>query len=738
MGGAQAPSLGETSSVSSGRPRTQELEPTPSVAPAGVNAPSVMASASTTVTGPQSALTGKMLGRYRVISRLAVGGMAELWLALKPGRDGEMQKVVLKTMLPNVADSREFVRMFESEAAIGGKLRHPNLVRILDYGRVADRYFIAMEYIDGLTLRQIGQRFAELEQPFPQRLLLTVVMDVCRGLHAAHELSDRNGTLEFVHRDVSPENIMVTRAGGTKLIDFGAALTLRIPPTTARFVGKFRYVAPERIEGRPEDRRGDVYSLGVILYEYLTGSRPFEGDDLAMVSRILEGRPRPPQDLSPDLMPELVRITCKALALKADDRYPTAAALATDLLPLLEGPELLPGKDESQRCLRRAFDMPGGLGGETETSATSEADTKTVEMEVGALKEALQRTREETTVVRRMSAQRRRPTDGRGVAAVGRSAAATRATGIRPRQLGPGGLGANTPTPLPVQQSVATAEPVVTAAASPEMANLKAAPPSPPPVLESPVPVPVSPIPSTMSAPPPSLASVARPLISSSFRPLPQTTLAPATPAEPVVAPAPAIPDSAPPPAAPPPVVAAPAPSRSAPVPVAAVAPAPQRPAGVAPTWLFERRTRPAPPPAANGFFPDRAPPQPVGWFDIRRGDDRTGGDAGIGLGAMGGTPIARPPESSAPAFVGRRAPPARDLGTTDERRRPPVDEAVRLFDHGLALLSDKLYAAALDEWERACALEPENRMYQVNLKRLRDRLQSNHSEAGPNTQERT
>ena len=671
--GATAPSsIGGSGSKDPNR-RTMEIAPLPSKAE-GSSPTSIGAAAS-------APLTGKMLGQYRVISRLAVGGMAELWLALRPGHDGEMEKVVLKTMLPNVADSREFVRMFESEAAIGAKLRHPNLVRILDYGRLDERYFIAMEYIDGLTLRQIGQRFQELEQPFPQRTLLAMVMDVCRGLHAAHELSDRNGTLEFVHRDVSPENIMVTRGGSTKLIDFGAALTLRTPPSTARFVGKFRYVAPERIEGRAEDRRGDVYSLGVILYEYLTGSRPYEGDDLAMVSRILEGRPRPPQDLAPDLLPELARITCKALALRPDDRYSTAAALATDLLPLLEGHDLVPGKDDSHRLLRRAFDMPGGLGGD-DGAGLADSDTKTVEMEVGALKEALRRTRDETTQVRRMNQRRSRATsDGRGATQPARPGIPTRATGIRPRAV---------PPALP---PAATTAPVIPP--SPPAASTSAAPPAP---LPPAAPVTVSP---STPAPSPAPFKTAPSAMVATPRPTPVAVAAAAPPPVVPIAPSALIK----------PVVKA--------VPAAMVAPAPSKPAAVAPTWLFERRNRPAPatPPAAAGFFPERAPAKPAGWFDIKRaGEESPPPTESPGLHQLSALSAHQP--SSPPPLLMREPSPS-----GDERRRPPIPEAARLFDRGLSLLSDKLYSAALEEWERACALEPENRMYQVNLKRLRERV---------------
>ncbi len=509
-------------------------------------------------------LTGKMLGRYRIVSRLAVGGMAELWLALSTS-NGDSQKVVLKTMLPGVAESREFVRMFQTEATIGSRLRHPNLVRVLDYGRLADRYFIAMEYIDGLTLRQIGQRFHERRWRFPPRLLLSVVVEVCRGLHTAHELRDRGGLVQFIHRDVSPENIMITRQGVAKLIDFGTASTLRIKPTTGRFVGKFRYVAPERIEGKREDRRCDIYSLGVILYEYLTGRRPFEGDDLAMMARILEGPPMPPGQLVPDLPTVLQETVLKALALKPEDRHPTAGALAAELQPLLDGRALPMTLEQEQHLLQQAFETQVDATAEADASTPTETDAKTVEIEVDALKEVLNRSREEPTVVRRMRLDRRARRSIMHIQAL-------------------------SGTPLP---DVA-------------------------------------------------LAGKAMPLPGASPDPSPTST--------------------------------------------------------IPPSWLFDRRS-------------SIASPTP-GWFDISRPE----------------TPAVKVLDRPEPAS--RVEPPASDE-SLNQRRRVPLPEAARCFDRGLSLLRDKLFAAALEEWERAAVLDPDNRMYQVNLKRLRQRV-SNPTSPNP------
>jgi predicted hydrocarbon binding protein len=338
-------------------------------------------------------LLGQRLGRYEIISRLAIGGMAEVWLARTGGRRG--RKLVLKTMLPARAASPELVRMFETEAAIGARLEHPNLVSVVDSGRIDDRFFIAMEHIDGVNLRQLVARLQKLERRMPLPVLLGLVSDVCRGLHSAHNLRDRSGPLQFIHRDVSPENIMVTRTGCAKLIDFGAARTTRLWHSASRFVGKLGYVAPERIAGQGEDLRCDIYSLGVVLYECLAGVRPFDGPEETLVARILAGHPRPLAELVPGVPAELDRITRKALAGKPADRYASAAALAADLdsLSLAIKAEALQRGD--------AQPVDGGAGGSVLASelfddpAVAEDDAKTLAIEARVLRDMLHEVRDE-------------------------------------------------------------------------------------------------------------------------------------------------------------------------------------------------------------------------------------------------------------------------------------------------------------------------------------------------------
>jgi serine/threonine protein kinase/predicted hydrocarbon binding protein len=353
-----------------------------------------------------ASLVGQTLGRYHIVSRLATGGMAELWVAVVPTRAGgrgkpSNRKIVLKTMLPELADAPDFVRMFQTEAAIGARLKHPNLVGIIDYGRLSDRFFIAMEHVDGLNLRQLVRRLQTQARPLPRRALLSIIIDVCRGLDSAHHLRDRQGPLQFVHRDVSPENIMVTRAGAAKLIDFGAARTARLSSSASRFVGKLSYVAPERLNGVGEDLRCDVYSVGVVLYEALTGAKPFEGPEESMIARIVAGQLTRPDRLVTGLPEKLVGVVMRALARRPADRYPRASALADDLQDVRDSLSdsasnslsvaMNAGRVSSDAVLPdEAFDEIPALVPEVKTASISE----------DVLDGMLRETREEATVVR--------------------------------------------------------------------------------------------------------------------------------------------------------------------------------------------------------------------------------------------------------------------------------------------------------------------------------------------------
>ncbi|HKQ68128.1 MAG TPA: serine/threonine-protein kinase, partial [Polyangiaceae bacterium] len=277
---------------------------------------------------------GSTFNRYEIQSRLAVGGMAEVWLGWLRGPEGFQKQVVLKTMLPHLAESPDLVQMFINEASVAARLNHPNIAQVFDFGEYDGRYFIAMEYLVGRTLRQIAKRCRDRAEHLPMWFLLRVLCDACEGLHYAHEYTDPTGWLGLVHRDVSPENVMVSNAGQVKVLDFGAAHCTSSSGQTRMFVGKFHYVAPERIQGMPEDRRADIYSTGVILYEYLTGTRPFAGTQTEVLAQVMAGKLAESAKLAL-LDGEIVRILRKAMAKDPDHRYQTAAELRSDLLQFL-------------------------------------------------------------------------------------------------------------------------------------------------------------------------------------------------------------------------------------------------------------------------------------------------------------------------------------------------------------------------------------------------------------------
>lgn len=285
-------------------------------------------------------------GRYELLSRLASGGMGEVWLAHLRGASGFEKRVVVKIMLPHVAEDPKLVEMFVAEASVAAQLSHPNIIQIYELGVVEGRYFIAMEYVAGRSLRQIGAARRKQRRPMPVWFLLAVIGKICQGLHYAHELCDASGRpLGLAHRDVSPENIMVSFTGDVKLIDFGALRlsTGNTHPTSRKedLVGKFSYMAPEQVRGVPASRRTDMYSVGEVLYEYLTGVRPYEApDEASLLHKVARGKIIDPGTLAPHLPAELLEILRKVLAYDPKTRWSDAADLADALLGLLKAAAL--------------------------------------------------------------------------------------------------------------------------------------------------------------------------------------------------------------------------------------------------------------------------------------------------------------------------------------------------------------------------------------------------------------
>jgi eukaryotic-like serine/threonine-protein kinase len=276
------------------------------------------------------------IGRYEIIRKLAMGGMAEVFLAKAAGPLGFEKTLVLKRILPHLAEETTFVEMFLAEAKLVAHLNHPNIVQIFDFGEADNSYFLAMEYIDGPNLRTLIKRAITVDQPLHPALCAKIVAAACEGLAYAHDFRDpaTQNPLGLIHRDISPDNIMLSRQGAVKVADFGIAKAAGYGPQTQEGVlkGKLAYMAPEQLKAAPLDRRADVYALGIVLYELLTRCKPFEATtDASLMRAILFEEFVPAQERRPDLPEPLQRILARAVARERDQRYPDCFALQTDL-----------------------------------------------------------------------------------------------------------------------------------------------------------------------------------------------------------------------------------------------------------------------------------------------------------------------------------------------------------------------------------------------------------------------
>ena len=273
----------------------------------------------------------EVLGRYTIYELLGQGGMATVNRAEMRGVAGFRKQVALKRLHPHVADDPTMVQSFVHEARLASQLRHPNVAETYDLGKVDDTYFIAMEYIAGPTLTQVLRQSAQAAGPVPIPIVLSILGQVCDALDHAHNLCDYSGKpLGIIHRDVSPANIIVSTSGTVKLIDFGIAKAADSDKTkTGLIKGKFAYMAPEYLEGQL-DLRADLFGLGVIAHEMLTGRRLFytrNGFDTIM--RLREMPIQPPSRWNPDIPRDLDDIVITALQRVPDLRWQSAAAMGT-------------------------------------------------------------------------------------------------------------------------------------------------------------------------------------------------------------------------------------------------------------------------------------------------------------------------------------------------------------------------------------------------------------------------
>jgi serine/threonine protein kinase len=268
------------------------------------------------------------IDRYVPLRKLATGGMAELYLAKQSGLEGFEKVVVIKQILSHLAQDNEFVDMFLDEARIAAKLSHPNIVQIYDLGKADDSYYIAMEYVSGRNIQHLINKEAEHKRMIPVEHACRVIAGVCDGLYYAHTRKDYDGTpLNIVHRDISPQNVLISFAGGVKLVDFGIAkASTQLAQTRAGVLkGKYAYMSPEQVRGAKVDQRSDVFSVGLVMYEMLTGHRAFERENsLKTLKAIVQEKPLNPKELNPLIPDPVVKLLSKALEKNPDRRYPSA------------------------------------------------------------------------------------------------------------------------------------------------------------------------------------------------------------------------------------------------------------------------------------------------------------------------------------------------------------------------------------------------------------------------------
>jgi serine/threonine protein kinase len=279
------------------------------------------------------------LGKYKLVKLIASGGMAEVYLARQAGAAGFEKLVCLKRILPHLARDKQFVDMFLNEARLAAQLDHPNIVSIFDLGEANGNYFIAMEFIDGPSLRAVHKRAAERNELLPIPEIVKIISMAAGGLQYAHDLTDAQGKpLGLVHRDISPDNILVHRNGSAKVVDFGIAKAANSSGATrtGTLKGKVAYMPPEQLRGEQLDRRTDVFALGVVLYELLAGRRPWEGDsEVALIGQIMTQDPAPLAELRPEVPEELVGLVNRALAKDRSERFQSCHELQAEFEALL-------------------------------------------------------------------------------------------------------------------------------------------------------------------------------------------------------------------------------------------------------------------------------------------------------------------------------------------------------------------------------------------------------------------
>ncbi len=277
--------------------------------------------------------------RYKVLERIAAGGMAEVFRAESAGLEGFKKLVAIKRVLPHLSEKKQFIGMFLDEARVGAHLSHSNCVQVFDIGVGDNTYFIVMEFVDGSDLKGVIEHRKTIGQPIPVEEACLITVRICEGLAYAHELVDGKGqSLHIVHRDMSPPNVLLTRHGEVKIVDFGLAkANSQLEKSEPGIIkGKFSYLSPEAAQGLPVDARTDVFAVGIILWEMLAGRRLFLGEsDLETVRMVQRAEIPSLRAINPKVPVELERVLAKGLAADPAKRYQTAREFGRDLNGIL-------------------------------------------------------------------------------------------------------------------------------------------------------------------------------------------------------------------------------------------------------------------------------------------------------------------------------------------------------------------------------------------------------------------
>lgn len=297
---------------------------------------------------------------YQLLSKIATGGMAEIFLAKHVNSPVNSMPIAIKKVLKKYSDNPTLVKMFLAEARIICNISHENIVKIYDFGKFEDQYFIAMEYVFGQNLGAVIEKLKEKDAHMPLNLAIEIISAVLCGLDHAHNAQDRNGNfLNIVHLDMNPNNILISYEGKIKVVDFGIAnanYTKKIK-NSAGIQGTYAYLSPEQCSGASVDRRSDIFSVGIILYEMLTGEPLYKNldNDMAIMNAILYDEIEPINEVLPDIDPNLAKIVMKALEKNPNRRYATAMDMREDLQLVYNSLEFDPNSEMLPALMKKLF-----------------------------------------------------------------------------------------------------------------------------------------------------------------------------------------------------------------------------------------------------------------------------------------------------------------------------------------------------------------------------------------------